>query len=104
MFFCFVTIVSASRSLFIDLAVVYQVESVLFKVDISSIAPHSEPLSTIFAIPPSTSKDEGTESNPIILEDISAEDFSNFIRWVYHVYDSGTPFIFNDSNIHFCLK
>jgi hypothetical protein len=73
---------------------VYQVESNLFKVDISSLAPHSEPLSTIFAIPPSTSNlnDEGTESNPIILEGISAEDFSNFIRWVYHVYD--TFFIF----------
>ena len=77
--------------------VVHQVESNLFKVDISSLAPHSEPLSTIFAIPPSTSSstnlnDEGTESNPIILEGISAEDFSNFIRWVYHVYD--TFFIF----------
>ncbi|KIM34973.1 hypothetical protein M413DRAFT_49537, partial [Hebeloma cylindrosporum] len=51
---------------------------------VSSLAPHSEPLSTIFAIPASTSE-EGTESNPIVLEGISAEDFSNFIRWVYHI-------------------
>ena len=85
---------SGSCSLTWTRTAVHQVESNLFKVDVSSLAPHSEPLSTIFAIPPSTSEanDEGTELNPIILAGISAEDFSNFIRWVYHVYD--TFFIF----------
>ena len=34
---------------------------------------------------------DSVESNPIILAGISAEDFSNFIQWVYHVYH---PFSF----------
>jgi hypothetical protein len=29
--------------------------------------------------------DEGTKSNPIFLEGLSAAEFSSFLRWIYHV-------------------
>ena len=66
------------------LLIIKQVDNTLFCVDLKNLERHSEPIRNIFEIPPSVAN-EGTESNPIFLEGLSAEEFSSFLSWIYHV-------------------
>jgi hypothetical protein len=45
--------------------------------------------SEIFGIPPTTGTDvEGTEMFPIFLQDVTTEEFSDLLFWIYKMCDS----------------
>lgn len=81
----FGVIISFSFCSKIDINILPQVENTLFCVDLEPLTAHSNPLNQIFNIPTSTESSEGTEANPIIIEGIYADEFSQFVLWVYHV-------------------
>jgi hypothetical protein len=62
-----------------------QVEQTLFRVDLSALKKHSEPIRNIFEIPQSY-EDEGTKTCPIFLDSFVVREFEAFLTCFDHMY------------------
>ncbi|KAG8740872.1 hypothetical protein FRC10_003827 [Ceratobasidium sp. 414] len=69
---------------FNDRGIVLQVEDVLFKIEISHLANHSEVFKNMLEVPPASDGAEGTsDANPVILPQIEAEEFRSLLFIFY---------------------
>ena len=78
-----------------------QAGNTTFQFDIIPLLEHSEPLRNLFEIPPSESS-EGTEANPVLLEEMESETFSNFLKWLNHMYMLPPQVLWYKINIYDC--
>ncbi|KAG9119156.1 hypothetical protein FRC07_005977 [Ceratobasidium sp. 392] len=70
---------------FSDRSIVLQVEDVLFKIEISRLANHSEVFRDMLELPSSSDGAEGTsDGNPVRLPQIKAEEFRSLLYIFYH--------------------
>ncbi|KAJ8580264.1 hypothetical protein M405DRAFT_71097 [Rhizopogon salebrosus TDB-379] len=79
-----------SKFWFGDGNIVFQAGSILFRVHRGVLVCHSPALEQILALPSGYDTD-GTEHHPIILPQITEQDFTYFLNWVYHVSSHPPP-------------
>ncbi|KAG2138191.1 hypothetical protein BD769DRAFT_1663768 [Suillus cothurnatus] len=75
---------------FTDGNIVFRASNTLFCVHRGVLVRHSPALEGILAMP-SGYDTNGTEQLPIILHQISEEDFTHFLNWVYHISSVPPP-------------
>ncbi|QRW11952.1 The BTB (BR-C, ttk and bab)/POZ (Pox virus and Zinc finger) domain [Ceratobasidium sp. AG-Ba] len=67
-----------------DCGIVLQVENVLFKIDISLLATHSEIFKSMISVPAGPNTVEGTsDANPIVLPQVKPDEFRDLLRVFY---------------------
>ncbi|KAG1741684.1 hypothetical protein EDB19DRAFT_1907907 [Suillus lakei] len=70
--------------------IVFRASNTLFCVHRGVLVRHSPALEAILAMPSGYDTD-GTEQLPIVLHQISEEDFTYFLNWVYHISSVPPP-------------